>query len=216
MKLVIEMRSVDPIRTLIHNMGIDSSTRRPDGGLLIPKYPSIVLGSAELSVFEMAGAYSTFANNGVHTDPVFVTHIEDKNGRLIYKYTPRQNVALSPQYNYVMVDLLRNTGNHGAKAQCGGKTGTTNDYVDGWFVGFTPEIVVATWVGGEDNWIRFRSLALGQGSMMAKPFFRKFIAKLENDPKSGLNPEAVFTKPPGDLGIEIDCDQYKRKMARTR
>lgn len=149
-KLVILLGSVEPIRGLLNNMGIDSSLRRRDGGYLIPKYPSIVLGSSDLSVLEMTGAYTTFANNGIYTKPVFINRIEDKNGKVIYRSTPTNNVALSPNYNYVMVDLLRKSGGTwGVKVPNGGKTGTTNDYVDGWYMGITPNLVVGTWVGGK-------------------------------------------------------------------
>ncbi|MDQ3141179.1 MAG: transglycosylase domain-containing protein [Bacteroidota bacterium] len=212
-KLVILLGSVDPIRGLLHNMGIDSTLRRRDGGFLIPKFPSVVLGSADLSVMEMTGAYTTFANNGVYTKPYFVSHIEDKNGRIIYRNTPVNNVALSPNYNYVMVDLLRRSGGvYGVKVAAGGKTGTTNDFVDGWFMGITPNLVVGTWVGGEDPWIRFLSLAMGQGSVMAKPYFQNFIDKLEKDPLAGFSSEAVFPRPSGDIGVELNCEAFKEFM----
>lgn len=212
-KLVILLGSVEPIRGLLHNMGIDSSLRRRDGGYLIPKFPSIVLGSSDLSVMEMTGAYTTFSNNGVYTKPTFVTRIEDKNGKVIYRSTPTNSVALSPNYNYVMVDLLRKSGGAWSlKVPNGGKTGTTNDYVDGWYMGITPNLVVGTWVGGEDPWIRFLSLEMGQGSVMAKPFFMKFIAKLEEDKDSGFDPNVEFIRPPGDLGVELNCETFKQMM----
>ncbi len=212
-KLVILLGSVEPIRGLLHNMGIDSSLRRRDGGYLIPKFPSIVLGSSDLSVTEMTGAYTTFSNNGVYTKPIFVTRIEDKNGKVIYRSTPTNSVALSPNYNYVMVDLLRKSGGTwGVKVPNGGKTGTTNDYVDGWYMGITPNLVVGTWVGGEDPWIRFLSLELGQGSVMAKPFFLKFISKLEADKNSGFDPNVEFFRPPGDIGVELNCETFKMMM----
>lgn len=213
-KLVILLGSVEPIRGLLHNMGIDSSLRRRDGGYLIPKYPSIVLGSSDLSVLEMTGAYTTFANNGIYTKPVFVTRIEDKNGKVIYRSNIVNNVALSPNYNYVMVDLLRRSSpSWTLKVPNGGKTGTTNDFVDGWYMGITPDLVVGTWVGGEDPWIRFLSLDMGQGSYMAKPFFTSFITKLEADKDSGFQSDVNFVKPSGDIGIELDCEKFKQMMS---
>lgn len=212
-KLVILLGSVEPIRGLLHNMGIDSSLRRRDGGYLVPKYPSIVLGSSDLSVLEMTGAYTTFANNGIYTKPVFVTRIEDKNGKLIYRSTISNNVALSPNYNYVMVDLLRRSSpSWTLKVPNGGKTGTTNDYVDGWYMGITPDLVVGTWVGGEDPWIRFLSLDMGQGSYMAKPFFTSFIGKLEADKESGFQSDVSFFKPSGEIGVELDCEKFRQMM----
>ncbi|HMN91031.1 MAG TPA: penicillin-binding transpeptidase domain-containing protein, partial [Saprospiraceae bacterium] len=132
------------------------------------------------------GAYVTFANNGVYNKPTFITRIEDRNGRVIYQEMPQERTALPPNANYVMVEMLRysGTGLFGVKSDVGGKTGTTNDYVDGWFMGVNPQLVVGTWTGGEDRWIRFRSIGEGQGAHMAKPFFREFIKRLEADPNS--------------------------------
>jgi len=111
--------------------------------------------------------------------------------------------------NYVMVEMLKYaSGSLGLKSEVGGKTGTTNDYVDGWFVGITPSLVVGTWVGGEDHWIRFLTLANGQGSRMAKPFFIALIKSLEDDPEADYDTNARFHKPEGDIDIELDCGQY--------
>ena len=109
-----------------------------------------------------------------------------------------------------MVDMLRYaaTGLGMLKSQVGGKTGTTNDYVDGWFMGINPNLVVGTWVGGEDRWIRFRSIVYGQGAYMAKPFFREFIKRLEKTPDIDYDVNARFYRPPGDIGIEMNCDEY--------
>ncbi|MDO8283360.1 MAG: hypothetical protein Q7U10_12205, partial [Thermodesulfovibrionia bacterium] len=98
------------------------------------------------------------------------------------------------------------------KSQVGGKTGTTNNYTDGWFMGITPRLVVGTWVGGEDRWIRFLSLNDGQGSRMARPIFASFISRLEKDPKSGYDFLARFVAPTGDLGIETNCAAYESSL----
>ena len=215
-RLVMLLGSVSQIRGLLHNMGIDSTAKRRDGGLLIPKFPSIVLGSSELSAFEMTGAYTTFANNGVYVKPYFVSKVVDKNGKVIYQNTAHQNQALAANFNYVMIQLMQRSGQaYGVKSHTAGKTGTTNDYVDGWFMGFTPNLVVGTWVGGEDPWIRFLSLETGQGGVMAKPFFAKYLSKLENDPASGIDISSQFPRPPGDLGVELNCDLYKSMMPST-
>ena len=213
--LMKEMGNTELVRNLTNSMGIDAYAKRSDGNFRVPDAPSICLGSADLSVIEMAGAYTTFANNGVYSEPIFVTRITDKNDRVIYNAVEKENTVFSPENNYVMVDLLTKAvqGSYGfadIKSPVGGKTGTTNDYVDGWFVGFTPELVVATWVGGEDPWIRFLSLANGQGARMAKPFFTKFMKRLESDPRFGLDTDKRFYKPSGDLGIELDCEKYKK------
>ena len=203
--LVKEMHSVEEIRNLAGYMGIDKSK--------IPNAPSICLGASDLSVLEMTGAYSSFANRGIHTEPVFVTRIEDKNGKVIYSSVPEQRQALPENYNYVMVDMLKyasSSRHYMLKSEFGGKTGTTNDYVDGWYMGITPNLVVGTWVGGEDPWIRFLSLDQGQGGVMARPFFEKFIKRLEGDPKTGYDYNAKFAIPDSDIGVEIDCSSYEQ------
>jgi penicillin-binding protein 1A len=167
-----------------------------------------------MSVYEMAGAYTTFANDGIYNRPIYITKIEDKNGRIIYQELPEERQALQSQANYAMVQMLKYVtqgagGMSGLKSEIGGKTGTTNDYVDGWFMGITPGLVVSTWVGGEDRWIRFLSLADGQGARMARPFFAKFIRKLEADPQSGYDYRLRFKRPAGDLAVELDCGKYK-------
>ena len=92
-----------------------------------------------------------------------------------------------------------------------GKTGTTNDYVDGWFMGVTPDLVVGTWVGGEDRWVRFLSLRDGIGAKMARPFYAKLLNRLEQDTSVAYNPDHRFFQPPGDLGIVINCDEYQQE-----
>ncbi len=208
--LIKEIGDVEPVRGLVNMMGIDSTTRYPNGRHRVPKSPSICLGSTDLSVMEMTGAYSTFANNGLYVKPVFITRIEDRSGRVIYSTMPEEKQALSPSANYAMVDLLKYSATNldGIKSEVGGKTGTTNDYVDGWFMGITPRLVVGTWVGGEDRWIRFLSLAQGQGAYMAKPFFAAFIKALENTPGVDFDVDARFPRPPGDMDIELDCSKY--------
>jgi len=208
--LMQQLGNANVVRGLIHNMGIDSSLRRTDGEYRVPNQPSICLGSADLSVMEMTGAYCTFANNGVFVKPYFVSSIEDENGRVIYRAIKEEQVALPPKANAVMVDMLKYTavGFGANKSQVGGKTGTTNDYVDGWFIGITPSLVVGTWVGGEDQWIRFNTLADGQGSVMAKPFFKAFLNRLETTPEVDYDSSTKFAIPEGGLDIETDCAKY--------
>lgn len=208
-----QLGDTEPVRGLLNNMGIDSAARHPNGDYRIPKQPAICLGAADLTVLEMTGAYNTFANNGVYAMPLYIRKIEDKNGRVIYQSMPEEKVALPANANYVMLDMLRYNvkgapGIRDLQSDTGGKTGTTNDYSDAWFMGVTPRLVVGTWVGGEDRWIRFLSIADGQGSRLSRPIFADFIKRLENDPKSGYDAQARFTRPPGELGIEINCAAY--------
>ncbi len=202
--LMKQLGSVHPVLELLSNMGVDTKK--------IPQQPSICLGAADMSVMDMAGAYTTFANNGFYSKPIYITRIEDKNGRTIYSQEDFERQALQEEPNYVMVEMLKYAaGNMGLKSEIGGKTGTTNDYVDGWFMGITPNLVVGTWVGGEDRWIRFLSLDEGQGSRMAKPFCTDFLKRVENDPKADYDVRARFVRPSGDINIGLDCDDYKNR-----
>ncbi len=212
-RLVKEMGTVQIIRDLLNNAGIDITNKHPNGELVVPNLPSISLGAIDLTVKEMTGAYTTFANNGIYTEPVFISRIEDKNGKVIYRQIGEKRQALNPQYNAVMVDMLKNnvSGNYnvGIKAEVGGKTGTTNDYTDGWFMGITPDLVVGTWVGGDENWVRFFTLDAGQGFVMARPFFINFIKRLEADPNANYNSERKF-KNPGGKFMYSDCFKFKQ------
>ncbi|HJW29411.1 MAG TPA: penicillin-binding transpeptidase domain-containing protein, partial [Saprospiraceae bacterium] len=215
--LMQQLGNANVVRGLVNNMGIDSSLRRPDGEYHLPNQPSICLGSADLSVMEMTGAYCTFANNGVFVKPYFVSSIEDGNGRVIYRAVKEEQVALPPKANAVMVDMLKYCayGFGDYKSEIGGKTGTTNDYVDGWYIGITPSLVVGTWVGGEDPWIKFNSLADGQGAVMARPFFKAFLKRLEESPDVDYDPNKRFERPLGPLDIETDCSKYNAIRKQT-
>jgi len=211
--LMKQMGDTEPVRGLCNNMGIDSSFIPATGRYRVPKQPSICLGVADLTVWEMTGAYATFANKGIYGMPYVIKEIRDKNGRRIYSSLPEEHPALPPNANYVMLEMLKYNvsgapGVNSLKSEVGGKTGTTQNQTDGWFMGVTPRLVVGTWVGGEDRWIRFLSLADGQGSRMARPIFASFISRLEKDPKSGYDFNARFVRPPGELGIELNCANY--------
>lgn len=218
--LMRQLGDTEPVRGLINNMGIDSTARRADRQYRIPKQPSICLGASDLTVFEMTGAYATFAHNGIYSKPTYLRRIVDRNGKILWKGIPDEKVALQPNVNYVMVDMLKYNvkgapGVNQLKSDVGGKTGTTNDYTDAWFMGITPNLVVGTWVGGEDTWIRFLSLSDGQGARMARPIFAGFLQRLEKDPKSKYNFAERFERPTGDLGIEINCAAYQDGLPPT-
>lgn len=216
--LMKQMGDTEPVRGLAHKMGIDSTAKRPDGEYRLPKQPSICLGAADLTVFEMAGAYGTFANNGVWSQPYVILKIEDKNGKVIHRSNTIEQVALPPNANFALLEMLKYNvkgapGINTLKSEVGGKTGTTNDYTDGWFMGVTPRLVVGTWVGGEDRWVRFLTLDDGQGAKMARPIFANFMGKLEKDRSTGYDFNAKFQKPAGDLGIELNCSSYRDTTA---
>lgn len=204
--LMKDLGSVEPLREFVGNMGINIGR--------IPKSPSICLGAADLSVFEMTGAYTAFANAGTYTEPYFISKIEDKNGNIIYEKVPEQKEVLSQGTAGAMVNLLKGVvtgarGFGGIKSEVGGKTGTTNEHADGWFMGITPNLIVGTWVGGDDRWVRFRTITYGQGARMARPIFAGFLKRVENDPKIGFDVNAKFIRPEGDNGVEMNCGLYQ-------
>ncbi len=214
--LMKQLGDTRAVRSLVKGMGIDVDYKRGNGTLKVPKQPSICLGASDLSVMEMTGAYTTFANNGIYNKPIFITRIEDRNGNKIYEEVIQDRIALNPASNYVMVQMLKNVMNQGlpgfggVKSELAGKTGTTNDYVDGWFMGITPDLVVGTWVGGDDRWVRFRSLNLGIGAKMARPAFAKLIKRIEADTTIDYDSKARFYVPSGDIGIELNCELYNQ------
>ncbi|MFT6782316.1 MAG: penicillin-binding protein 1A [Saprospiraceae bacterium] len=202
--LMKEIGNVEPVRQLASSLGIPKEK--------IPPYPSIALGTPELSVMEMAGAYTTFANDGVYTKPQYIKSIEDANGRVIYINNQSKKRAISSGYNYAMVDILKYAQGTagvraGLKSEFGGKTGTTNDHKNGWFMGITPDLVVATWVGGDNEWIRFLNLADGQGGVMARPFCTGFLSRIEADSNVDYDVNARF-KIPEVLEVNMDCSVY--------
>ena len=209
--LMKQLGDTEPVRGLIHNMGIDSSARYRNGRLVVPESPAIALGATDLSVEEMTGAYTTWPNGGVYVKPVMVSRIEDGNGKLLYQAIPEERTALDPLSNYKMVRMLQHAGRNyrygNTTTEYGGKTGTTNDYKDGWYMGVTPNLVVGTWVGGDETHIRFRNLRYGQGGYMARPFFIKFFKALEDNAEDvGWERGARFDVPRGASEIDFDCD----------
>ncbi len=209
--LMKQMGSVNPTIRIASSMGIPQEK--------IPRVPSICLGVADLSVMDMTKAYSCFANNGVLVNPVLITHIEDSNGRIIYKAVSEETQALNQEDNYVMVDMLKKAASGRAgvnrlKSENGGKTGTTQNQTDAWYMGITPNLVVGVWVGGEDRWIRFRNLTQGQGSVLARPIFAEMMKAIEDDPEIGLDVSKKFYMPSG-IDRNLDCDLYEAERQAT-
>lgn len=204
--LVKELASVKPIRNLVEKLGISKSK--------IPDAPSIVLGAAQVNVLEMTAAYSTFANNGTYIEPIFLKRIEDKDGRVIYNAVPEKRKVFTEKYNDAMVNFLKHASSLHTwrlSSEWGGKTGTTNDFVDGWFMGISPDLVIGTWVGGEHNWIRFLSITQGSGGVMARPFYIKLMQKLEQDAEILLNTNSSFKIPDGER-IVFDCEAFNDEL----
>ncbi|MCH5221644.1 MAG: penicillin-binding protein [Muribaculaceae bacterium] len=174
----------------------------------LPAVKSLCLGPAEVSIKEMVTAYSAFANKGMRSDPIFVTAIADANGNVISDFAPSQTEVITQKGYWRILSLLLNvvdsgTGNrlrrapYNITAQTGGKTGTTNDNADGWFMAFTPDLVSGTWVGGEDRYIHFNNMAQGQGASMALPIYGLYISKVYADKSLPYSQNAVFDFPQG-------------------
>jgi penicillin-binding protein 1A len=205
--LMKDMRSTKPFRDFLGKVGIDTS--------LVPPQPSICLGTPDLSVLEMIGAYTIFPNQGWYSEPLFVIRVEDRNGNEILNLESEQikNHAMNEQAAFSMTHMLQKVvagqgGFEGIRSKVGGKTGTTQDQSDGWYMGITPNLVCGVWVGCDERFLRFRSMAYGQGARMARPIFQKFMRKIESDPKIKWNAAADYTKPePYD--IELDCSAYQ-------
>ena len=187
----------------------------------IPPVPAIALGVPDLSLYEMVGAMNTFADKGVYIKPVFVTKIEDKNGNVLQRFTPKKTEAMSELTAYKMIKLLEGvvesgTGirlryKYGFRNPIAGKTGTTQNQSDGWFMGITPKLTTGIWVGAEDRSVHFRTIKLGQGANMALPVWALYMKKVYADPSLGISPSDDFPKPLKNIDVEFDCKKYDQK-----
>lgn len=185
----------------------------------IDPVPAICVGSGEVTLYEMVGAYSTYANHGIYTQPIFVSRIEDKNGNVIARFEPHRTEAISDETAYLMLEMMQGVVNYGTagrlryrykmKNQIAGKTGTTNDNSDGWFIGITPDLVSGAWVGGEERSIRFNRTTYGQGANMALPIWALYMQKVYADPQLNISTRN-FDKPAYELSIETDCNEYQQ------
>jgi penicillin-binding protein 1A len=192
-----------------HQMGITAK---------LDPVASLCLGSADISVFEMVGAYSTFANKGTWIEPTFVTRIEDKNGKVLWEYVPKRVEAMDERTAYIMLELMKGVtqsgtafGIRGAPYNLtnpiAGKTGTTQHNADGWFMGITPDLVSGAWVGGDDPIIHFYGLEEGQGARMAMPIFALYMKSIYADKRLKIS-KGDFQKPSKHIDVEMDCSRY--------
>jgi len=196
-----------------HKVGIDSE---------LEAVPSLCLGSSDVNIYELVASYSTFVNQGVYNQPIFITRIEDKNGNVIQEFIPKTREAINQETAYLMTYMLKGSAEEkngsalGLRRyrifdggnEVGGKTGTTSNYSDGWFMGITENLVAGAWVGGDDRCIHFTSYTYGQGSKLALPIVGLFYEKTFNDPAINLK-KMPFTKPSKPLSVEINCAKYK-------
>ncbi len=189
----------------------------------IDPVPAIALGTPDLTLYEMVGAMNTFANKGVYIQPTFITKIEDKHGNIIERFVPEKNEALDEVTAYKMIELMKGVVEEGTARRLqfkyglmnpiAGKTGTTQNQSDGWFMGITPDLVTGVWVGAEDRSVHFRSIQLGQGANMALPIWGIYMKKIYADPVLDVY-QGDFEKPESDISVEFDCDRYD-KVHRT-
>lgn len=190
-----------------NRMGIKSRIR---------PYPSIALGSVEVTPLELTTAYGVFANEGILVEPLSILRIEDKDGNVIEQNFPQKREALSRETAYIMTDLLEGVVNEGTATRvrayfhfpAGGKTGTTNDYGDAWFVGFTPQLAAGVWVGFDDNRIKF-GYSEGQGGRAAAPIWGRFMKYIYEDSEIGMNVQ-YFQRPDGVVTDTICVDTKKK------
>ena len=213
-----------PVADLARNLGVSSN---------IPNVPAIALGTPDLSVYEMVGAYGAFANKGIYVEPVMVTKIEDKNGTIIYQSKPNTKDVISEESSYVTLKLLEGVTKFGSGARLrhniaedernyvynnvvtgypyefkndiAGKTGTTQNQSDGWFIGMVPNLVTGVWVGGEDRSIHFKEIAYGQGATMSLPIWGLFMNKCYADEELNVSKDPF--PEPEVLNIELDCSK---------
>ncbi|MCZ2357168.1 MAG: penicillin-binding protein [Bacteroidia bacterium] len=210
---VIKVIGPQVVTEYARNMGIQTPLKA---------VPSLALGTTDLNVTELTSAYSTIANKGRWIEPTFVTRIEDKFGNVLEEFTPDTRDAISERTAYLMVDMLRGVVNEGTAGglrwmykiynmDIGGKTGTTQNHSDGWFVGITPFLACGIWVGCADRNVHFPSLDYGQGGRMAMPIFGKLFKKIEEDDAISfrVTKNAYFERPK-NLSETLNCNEYKR------
>ncbi|WP_299533819.1 transglycosylase domain-containing protein [Ulvibacterium sp.] len=204
----------------------------------IPEVPSIALGTPDFNVYEMVGAYGTFVNEGVYVKPVMVTRIEDKNGTVLYEYVPETKDVLSKDVAYAMVDLMKGVTEGGSGTRLrhtfatnqtvykeivtgypyefanpiAGKTGTTQNQSDGWFMGMVPNLVTGVWVGGEERSVHFKGLKYGQGASMALPIWGLYMRKNYANKELGISEEDFIE--PEELSINVDCTKVIEELEK--
>lgn len=205
---VLLQTGIEPTVKLAHQMGIHNE---------IPKVPSIALGTANLSLLEMVAAYTTFANKGRYNPPVYISKIKEQSGAVIFQHVPAPSTqAFSEENAAIMLELLKGVveegsastlrSQYGLKMEIAGKTGTTQNHADGWFIGITPDLVTGVWVGAESPLVRFRTLALGQGAKTALPIWGEFMRRVSKETKVQYS---RFEALPYYLAQRLSCASFR-------
>ena len=214
-----------PVVDLVKKTGITS---------FIPNVPSIALGTPDISLFELVGAYGTFVNKGIFIKPIIITRIEDKNGMALFEVVPETRDVISEEAAYVTINLMEGVTKHGSGARLrhaglektnyiyentvtgypyifenpiAGKTGTTQNQSDGWFMGIVPNLVTGVWVGGEDRSVHFEEIGFGQGATMALPIWALFMKGAYENPDLGISQEEFPV--PEVVSIPLECEEYE-------
>lgn len=194
----------------------------------IDKVPSLALGVTDISLFEMLRAYTMFPTGGMHVDPIYITKIEDKNGSVLKTFVPKQREIINPNTAFKMVKMMQGVVDGVGKFSTGrrlrykynltsdiaGKTGTTNNQADAWFIGYTPQILAGGWVGCDDRYLRFRTLKYGQGAAAALPVWAYFMQKVYADDSLLISPDAQFTAPENFNDCEVLYDPISLDRSR--
>ncbi len=206
---VMKQLKAQPLVDFIHGLGIKSP---------MDPVPAICLGTPDFNLYELTGAYCNFANKGVHIEPVIVTRIEDRYGNVISEFRTRKKEAINEETAYMMLNMLKAVVNKGTgirlrskyqfTMEMGGKTGTTQNHSDGWFMGVTPNLVTGIWAGGEDRDIHFDNISLGQGANMALPSYALYLQKVYADEEIGITIKDTFERPV-NFDINMDCQDIK-------
>lgn len=209
---LIKQFGAPAVADFAHRMGVVSK---------IDPTPSICLGTPEISVYEMVGANATFANKGTWIQPTFVTRIEDKNGKVLADFVPRTEEVMNEEKAYVVLQLMKGVVQIGTGVRLryrykltmpiAGKTGTTQNNSDGWFMGITPDLVSGCWVGAEDRSVHFDRTDQGQGAQMALPIWAKYMQRVYADKTIKLT-QGDFEKPAKKIDIEMDCSKYNKEL----
>ncbi len=204
---------IDKVIELARNMGINGD---------LPDVPSLALGTGECSLMDMIRAYSVFVNKGKLMMPIYLKRIEDKNGKILYQASPRveREGIISEETAETMINMMENVVDNGTASslrsvygftnEIAGKTGTTQSHTDGWFIGFTPDLIAGVWVGGDNPIIRFRSLTYGQGAFTALPVWARFMQKVYRDPLYANSKNAVFNIPENIIA-RTDCPDFSEE-----
>lgn len=206
------------IKQLTPQAVADFANNKIGFGGKVPPYPSIALGTPELSLFEMLQAYTMFPGRGVITKPIYITRIEDRNGNILETFAPEKREVISETEAYTMVKMMegvvapggtaaRARFRYNLKGEMAGKTGTTNDNTDGWFLGYTPQLLAGAWVGCENNYVHFATTAMGQGANTGLPIWAYFMQKVYADKSLKMDDGSTFPMPPGmhtDIQLNVE------------